>query len=202
MLICNVGDAGRAMLLAAAQTHPPYGLLEFVPAHDTVLFLFRNRIDDRVLNDWIHKLPKETETDSGRCRHHTVPVIYDGPDLEAVANTIGAEVSEVIQLHSALTYDVRMMGFAPGFPYLEGLHPRLQLPRRTTPRTHIEPGTVAIGGPHAGIYSVASPGGWHLLGRTNLQLFCKPAADATPPLREVFPLHPGDTVTFKSVDAF
>ena len=63
------------------------------------------------------------------------------------------------------------MGFTPRFPYLEGLDPRLNLARRSSPRNHVQPGTVAISGPHAGIYSVASPGGWHLLGQTELPLF-------------------------------
>jgi len=89
------------------------------------------------------------------------------------------------------------MGFAPGFPYLDGLDERLHLKRKASPRDRIEPGSVAIGGSHAGIYSVASPGGWHLLGRTDFPLFQPEKARGTlSDAREVFALAAGDTVKF------
>jgi len=91
-----------------------------------------------------------------------------------------------------------MIGFTPGFPYLEGLDEALHLPRRASPRPRIEAGAVAIGGPHAGIYSVASPGGWHLLGRTPERLFDPPSAQGSAPEpRQVFRFAPGDRLRFQ-----
>jgi KipI family sensor histidine kinase inhibitor len=101
-------------------------------------------------------------------REHVFRVVYDGPDLGLVA---GLTASEVIELHVSGTYEVAMMGFAPGFAYLTGLDPRLVLPRRETPRPVVAEGSVAIGGPYTGIYPRVSPGGWHLLGRTSASLF-------------------------------
>lgn len=120
-------------------------------------------------------------------REHTLTVRYDGEDLEAIAREVGIEVAVVIALHQSPVYDVAFMGFLPGFPYLHGLDARLQLPRRSTPRPRVPAGTVAIGGPYAGVYPFASPGGWHLLGRLlTPQLF----GDAGALLR------PGDRVRF------
>lgn len=120
-------------------------------------------------------------------REHALHVRYDGEDLAAVAREIGIEVSDVIALHRAPVYEVAFMGFLPGFPYLHGLDARLQLPRRSTPRARVRAGAVAIGGPYAGVYPFASPGGWHLLGQLlTPQLF----GDAGALLR------PGDRVRF------
>jgi 5-oxoprolinase (ATP-hydrolysing) subunit A len=97
-------------------------------------------------------------------REHTVPVRYDGPDLEEVARETRIEVHEVVALHAAPTYVVATIGFLPGFAYLRGLDARLVLPRRSSPRARVPPLAVGIAGPYAGIYPFASPGGWHLLG--------------------------------------
>ncbi|MDH5834050.1 5-oxoprolinase subunit PxpB [Luteimonas kalidii] len=93
------------------------------------------------------------------------------PDLEAVAAHAGLSAAEVVALHCAGDYRVAMTGFAPGFPYLLGLDPRLAIPRRSTPRTHVPAGSVAIGGAQTGIYPREGPGGWHLVGRTPVALF-------------------------------
>lgn len=127
----------------------------------------------------------------------TIPVAYggeSGPDLADVAARTGLSVDEVIARHAAPTYRVAFIGFLPGFPYLMGLDPALHLPRRATPRTRVPAGAVAIGGAQTGIYPVASPGGWHLIGRTALSLF-DPAASPPSLLRA------GDRVRFRPVDA-
>lgn len=98
-------------------------------------------------------------------------------------------VEDVVRLHVANEYTVAMLGFAPGFPYLLGLDPRLATPRLSTPRTHVAAGSVAIGGAQTGLYPRASPGGWNLIGRTDLVLF-DPLRD--PPAL----LAPGDRVRF------
>jgi KipI family sensor histidine kinase inhibitor len=121
-----------------------------------------------------------------------VPVVYGGdagPDLEDVARACGLEPDDVCDRHASLEYVVCFVGFLPGFAYLGPLDPRLRLPRRATPRPRVVPGSVAIAGDYSGIYPWASPGGWHIIGRTDLSLF---DLDATPPAR----LAPGARVRF------
>jgi len=106
-----------------------------------------------------------------RARVISVPVRYggpDGPDLAEVAARTGRSEADVVRLHAAVEYRVFCMGFVPGFPYL-GLVPKeLALPRRATPRLHVPAGSVAIAGRQTGIYPADTPGGWHLIGRTDL----------------------------------
>jgi UPF0271 protein len=97
-------------------------------------------------------------------RVHSIDVRYDGPDLDDVGRAAGLRREEVVALHAQASYVVAAMGFAPGFAYLRGLDPRLVLPRRATPRPRVPAGAVAIAGPYSGVYPLASPGGWHLLG--------------------------------------
>lgn len=113
----------------------------------------------------------------------------DGPDLEDVAQQLALTPRQVVAEHCAPVYRVLLIGFAPGFPYLGPLPPRLYLPRRATPRTAVPAGSVAIAVEFSGIYPAQLPGGWHLIGRTALRLF-DPAAD--PPAT----LLPGDGVRF------
>lgn len=103
-----------------------------------------------------------------------IPTSYGGehgPDLESVAQNAGLTTQEVIDIHSGIDYLVYMMGFAPGFPYLGGLDERLHTPRLTTPRMVIPPGSVAIAESQTGVYPIASPGGWRLIGRTPVAMF-------------------------------
>lgn len=116
-----------------------------------------------------------------------------GPDLEAVAQHAQLTDDEVIARHTACEYTVAMLGFAPGFPYLIGLDPRLEMPRLDTPRTRVPAGSVGIGGAQTGIYPRTSPGGWRVIGRTDMTLF-EPARE--PPSV----LAPGDRVRFVVAD--
>lgn len=103
-----------------------------------------------------------------------IPVRYggeDGPDLGVVAAAHGLSADEVVGLHSAATYRVYMLGFAPGFAYLGGLPESLVTPRRDEPRTAVPAGSVGIGGSQTGIYPLTTPGGWQIIGRTSLSLF-------------------------------
>ena len=103
-----------------------------------------------------------------------IPVCYGGgfgPDLAFVAAHTGLSPAEVIARHTAPDYLVHMIGFAPGFPYLGGLDARLATPRRAQPRPLVPAGAVGIAGPQTGIYSLPTPGGWQLIGRTPLALF-------------------------------
>jgi KipI family sensor histidine kinase inhibitor len=100
-----------------------------------------------------------------------IPVRYDGQDLPEVAGLTGLDAEEVIRRHTAPEYTVAFLGFSPGFPYLVGLDPALEVPRRDTPRTSIPAGSVGLAGNQTGIYPTASPGGWQLIGRTEVVLF-------------------------------
>ncbi|MET7948070.1 allophanate hydrolase subunit 1 [Micromonospora sp. NPDC005324] len=116
-----------------------------------------------------------------------VPVTFDGPDLPAVAEHWGVDVPAVRHRLTNTRFRVAFCGFAPGFPYLTGLPAELALPRLATPRPRVPAGSVALAGPYAGIYPGASPGGWQVVGRTDLVLF---DVAAHPPAR----LGPGTTV--------
>jgi inhibitor of KinA len=103
-----------------------------------------------------------------------IPVCYDPEfalDLDHVAQHAQMSPKEVVDLHRATDYHVNCIGFTPGFPYLAGLPEKLATPRRATPRKEIPAGSVAIGGRQSGIYSLRSPGGWNVIGRTPLRLF-------------------------------
>ncbi len=102
---------------------------------------------------------------------HRIPVQYDGPDLPEAADRLRLSEADLIALHSGIEYIVCMIGFLPGFPYLGFLPPELELPRRDTPRLRVPAGSVAIAGRQTGIYPQVSPGGWHLIGRTEVILF-------------------------------
>ncbi|WP_235510917.1 5-oxoprolinase/urea amidolyase family protein [Curtobacterium sp. Leaf261] len=118
-----------------------------------------------------------------------IPVVYDGEDLDEVAALTGLSAAEVVARHSAPTYDVAFTGFAPGFAYLAGGDPVLEVPRRPTPRTAIPAGAVGIAGLFSGVYPRRSPGGWQLLGRTATPMW---DLDRTPPAM----LQPGMRVRF------
>lgn len=197
ILIQGLSDGARAAVEIAVQTAPPAGFLEWVHGYENMLLIFRAPEFVDAGDRWVKSLAEPAEHARAQGRLVQVPVRYDGTDLAEVARLTHLSEAEVVAIHSAPEYRVRMMGFAPGFPYLDGLDPRLHLARRASPRNHIAPGTVAIGGGHAGIYSVASPGGWHLLGQTDLPLFRPELAKLAKPASEaVFALAPGDRVKF------
>jgi KipI family sensor histidine kinase inhibitor len=125
-------------------------------------------------------------------RVHEIGVTYGadaGPDLAELARMHGLDERAVVALHVSVRYTVGFLGFSPGFAYLIGLPATLATPRLATPRTRVPSGSVAIGGEFTGIYPRATPGGWRILGRTDVSLF-DPGAD--PPTR----LLPGDRVRF------
>ncbi len=126
-------------------------------------------------------------------RNHTLPIVFDGPDLEDVATTLTMPPNEVIQslVHADLL--VELIGFLPGFGYLGPLETKLTLPRRKTPRPRVHAGSLGIAGAFAGIYPFASPGGWNLVGRSLGPALFDPHRD------EPFLFAPGDRVRFEHV---
>jgi KipI family sensor histidine kinase inhibitor len=150
------------------------GVVDIVPAYNTIAL----HVDGALGADVIDEVRRCLAAGGGAApspgRLVDVPVWYggaDGPDLEEVAVHARLTPAEVIALHAGTVYEVAMVGFSPGFPYLAGLPERLAMPRRASPRTHVPAGSVAIGGRQTGIYPLASPGGWRLIGRTRLALF-------------------------------
>lgn len=118
-----------------------------------------------------------------------IPVTYDGEDLDEVAALTGLTPDQVVAAHTAAPWNVAFGGFAPGFSYLVGGDPRLEVPRRRTPRTSVPAGSVGLAGEFSGIYPRESPGGWQLVGRTSLSMWDSHRA---PPAL----LRPGSRVQF------
>jgi len=174
-------------LAAQADLSPPRAFLEWTMGYNTLLLSFSKPTSQKEIEHWIHQQSEEhTHYQSS---HHIIPVTYNGPDLQHAFTSLQVDIDTFVQLHTAATYTVRFLGFAPGFAYLDGLHPRLHLSRRDRPRTTVPAGSVAIGGTHTGIYPIASPGGWNLIGQTNHPLF-------TPQSNPPFLLTAGDTIRF------
>jgi len=123
-----------------------------------------------------------------------IPVTYDGEDLDEVAGLLGLSAAEVVRLHTGQDYAVGFTGFAPGFAYLSGGHPALDVPRRSSPRTRIPAGSVALAGTFSGVYPRESPGGWQLIGTTEARMW--DLSRERPAL-----LLPGDRVRFVDVSA-
>jgi KipI family sensor histidine kinase inhibitor len=167
-------------------------IVEIVPGAETLLVVTRPGTDlarlGAVLADL--QLPEADEPAGEEPLH--VPVIYDGADLEEVATLTGLSRDEVVERHSGAEYIVAYLGFSSGFGYLTGLDARLHVPRRASPRTTVPAGSVAIAGPYGAVYPSSSPGGWRLLGRTDLRLW-DPARE--PPSL----LQPGTRVRFTVV---
>ncbi|HBO4313297.1 TPA: 1,6-anhydro-N-acetylmuramyl-L-alanine amidase AmpD [Pseudomonas aeruginosa] len=172
------------------------GVRDLVPGWTTLMLHYDPyRIAPQVLEERLGPLLAEWHAwrpaeDAGRL--HEIPVWYAGEDLATVAVACGLTGERVIELHSAAEYRVGAIGFAPGFAYLGGLDPRLVLPRRATPRARVPAGSLAIAEAQTAIYPQASPGGWHLLGRSPWRPF-DPAA--IPPC----PLALGDRVRFVAI---
>lgn len=192
----------RVMEAAAAIMASPFpGLQECVPAYASLAVFFdplvvRSENPGQMPSDTVGKLMMEmlSAIEWGPEKFdesvlHTIPVIYDGPDLDEVATVHGLSREQVIDIHMAAVYNVYMMGFLPGFAYLGILDPQIATPRRASPRKKVPAGSVGIAGNQTGIYPLESPGGWQLIGRTEVGLFL-PESD--PPCL----LRPGDRVQF------
>ena len=184
------------------------GVRDIVPAYTTITLHYRPEAlaDDpdalrapweRLADGVRGLLAKPLRRPTAAAREVVVPVWYGGeagPDLAEVARQCGLGEDEVVARHLASPHEVCMLGFAPGFPFITGLDTRLRTARRSTPRTRIPPGSVAIAREQTCIYPLDTPGGWNLIGRTPLRLF-DPAAQPPSLLR------PGDRLRFEAIDA-
>jgi KipI family sensor histidine kinase inhibitor len=155
------GTSARA-LVQAARVLP--GVVDVVVTADEIALYFTHEpVVDPALLDAL----AATTDDATTPREVTLHAIYDGPDLDDVARATGLTIADVIARHVAAVYTVDTLGFAPGFAYLTGLDAQLHLPRRSTPRTRVPAGSIAIAASYTAVYPFDSPGGWHLLGRVD-----------------------------------
>lgn len=172
------------------------GIVETIPTYRSLLVMYDPLTVDEApvratLNAAVEKLHAQRSVPA-EGQLIEIPVYYGGewgPDLEDVSAHCGLTPGQVIRLHTASTYLVAMLGFAPGFAYLFGLHSSLATPRLTTPRTRVEPGSIGVAGAQTGLYALPTPGGWRIIGRTPMPLF-------DPNRDDPFALCAGDRVRF------
>lgn len=171
-LLVELDDLPRTLaLLASLRAEPIDGIDDLVPAANTLMIGFRpttvsheqlvERISRRTLTAPVERASTRIE----------IPVDYQGEDLDDVAQILGISREEVIRRHTGSDYTVAFTGFAPGFAYLTGGHPSLDVPRRRTPRTRIPAGAVGLAGQFSGVYPQASPGGWQIIGVTTMPMW-------------------------------
>ncbi len=192
--ICPELNAQVRRLQLALQRAAPTGVIDLHPSYASLLIRFDSlRLRRQALLEQVDKaLSQLSEVELPPPRRVEVPMVYGGaagPDLDDVAHRSGLSAAAAAELHSAAAYQVYFLGFAPGFAYLGGLPAALHTPRLATPRPSVPAGSVGIAGPQTGIYPLATPGGWRLIGRTELTIF---DAKKTP----MSLLQPGDEVRF------
>lgn len=189
-LLLEVADNLEAQLLhAALLTAAIPGVTQLIPAMRTVLVAFDPAVvSAKDLTRRLHAVTPAAELPEP-AESIEIPVQYDGEDIDEVADLLGVSVDAVIARHQSAKWRVSFMGFAPGFGYLTGDDPIFDVPRRSSPRTRIPAGAVAVAGRFSGVYPRESPGGWQLIGRSDARLW---DLDRDPPAL----LSPGATVRF------
>lgn len=166
--------------------------LEVIPAYQS-LTIYQAECDCFVLENKLQPLLSQfTPSASKQGQHIEIPVCYEpefAPDMPYLCEHTGLSTSEIIQRHTQTEYLVHMLGFLPGFLYLGDLDPKLACPRKKVPDMQLAAGSVAIGGSQTGVYPLASPGGWHVIGRTPVPLF-------RPEQQQAFVAQPLDRIRF------
>ncbi len=192
-VLVELADLAETLaLFDALQAEPIVGVVEMVPAARTILIAFDpSLLSARALATRIgSRLGGKAERHGGEVMQ--LPVRYDGEDLAEMADYLGVSVPALIQRHGAAIWQVAFTGFAPGFPYMSGDDPLFDVPRRSSPRTRIPAGSVALAGRFCGIYPRETPGGWQLLGTTEVPMW---DLQRSPPAL----LAPGQRVQFVDV---
>jgi KipI family sensor histidine kinase inhibitor len=176
--------------LLARRDAGEFAAVDVVPAARTVLL---DRVGDPdALVRLLRECPAPPDVDAHTGELVTVPTVYDGADLDDVAERWSMSREAAVRRHTGIEFRAAFCGFAPGFAYLTGLPADLHVPRRDEPRTKVPAGSVALAGEYAAVYPAASPGGWRLIGRTALTLF---DLDRSPPAT----LTPGTRVRFEAI---
>ncbi|MGY2132063.1 5-oxoprolinase subunit PxpB [Hymenobacter sp. HD11105] len=211
LLFSSVFDTPTQLRIRACCTYLDQinieGVLEYVPAYTTLTIYYNpwiiseeGRLDPYArITEIVQEMLEQAQAPATEAAPTLVeiPVCYGGqfgPDLEDVARHAGLSAAHVIRLHAQAKYVVAMVGFAPGFPYLAGMHTELATPRKAQPRPLVPAGSVGIAGQQTGVYSIPTPGGWQLIGRTPRRLFHPQRVN--PSL-----LQAGDRVRFVSISA-
>jgi KipI family sensor histidine kinase inhibitor len=176
-------------------------IVDVVPAARTLLLVVRDGTDVTPVRAALPRLAVQSGSSarSGAGRRHPcgsteIAVHYDGPDLEQVCELTGLSRAEVVAAHTGTSWRVAFAGFAPGFAYLTGGDERLHVSRRPEPRTSVPSGSVALAGGYSAVYPRSSPGGWQLIGHTDVAVW---DVDREPPAL----LLPGGVVRFVDADA-
>ncbi len=185
LLVTDVANPS-GLLRTIAESDLPHR--DLAAGADSVMVMLREPHDAAPVWAALTRLTDVHEVDDA-VRHIEIPVTYDGMDLSEIASITGLSRARIIELHSSTEFTVAFCGFAPGFAYLTGLPTELHVPRLATPRTSVPAGSVAIAAEFAGVYPRSSPGGWRILGTTDVTLFDE---THTPPAL----LTPGDRVRF------
>lgn len=171
-VLVELADLDATLALSASlDAEPIPGVVDVVPGARTLLIAFRpSAVSAAQLAAAVRSRPL-TRARSAEAPLRRVPVRYDGEDLAEVARLLDMAPDEVVRRHTGAEYAVAFVGFAPGFAYMTGGDPLLDVPRRTSPRTRIPAGSVALAGAYSGIYPRESPGGWQLIGTTDLAMW-------------------------------
>ncbi|HEX7844573.1 MAG TPA: 5-oxoprolinase subunit PxpB [Chitinophagaceae bacterium] len=192
-------------LFTALQKQPLPGMIEAVPAYSSLTLFYdvaaikKKAGKEALAYDWIKEqlqklLVNTAEANETSSRFLQIPVCYEAafaPGINELANAKGLPIEEIISLHASKKYRVYMLGFLPGFAYMGDVDERISMPRKTQPE-NVVAGSVGIAGKQTGIYPLASPGGWCIIGRTPLRLF-DPEGEGESLFKA------GDTVQFISI---
>jgi len=171
-LLVELDELPEVLALAdAVRAASPAGVLDVVPAARTVLLTLEPGTDLAALRRAVLDLPVEPRAAVPDTATVEIAVVYDGPDLAEVGRLTGLGSDGVVAAHTGTPWRVAFGGFAPGFAYLSGGDPRLEVARRAEPRTSVPAGSVGLAGEFSGVYPRASPGGWQLIGRTDAVLW-------------------------------
>lgn len=173
-------SAGAAAIALAGRPRQrnTTGIFEIIPTYRSVTICYDPLVisyrDLKRLIAACVRHPDAAVQDDAAVKRFYIPVCYGGafgPDLEYIARRTGLDPREVVRRHISREYPINMIGFLPGFPYLSGLDASIAAPRLENPRELIPAGSVGIGGNQTGVYPIASPGGWRLIGRTPVRLY-------------------------------
>lgn len=192
-VLVELADLDQVLgLYTALSQAPPSGVVDLVPASRTLLVVIDPALTDLAATERAVRAVTPHGPQERDSRVVELPTVYDGADLADAADLVGVDPAELVRRHTDERWTVAFCGFAPGFGYLVGERYDWDLPRRATPRTSVPAGSVALAGEFSGVYPRASPGGWQLLGRTDVAVF--DLARDEPAL-----LRPGTAVRFVEV---